>query len=374
MSFSSSTVDYTSPEVIGVARPKITLSQRFQKIPLGELAVLFKFMSTLLDAGLPLTRALHFASIQAKSVLLKETMTKITTDIESGSHLSEALSKFPHFFEELVVQMIVVGENSGDLADMLGKVNRHLERRLETRSNLKAALAYPAMLLLACIGVVVFMLTSAVPQLASIFEGMGAELPGITLFFLHLGKFLNTWGWLLGILVIALIGGFQLWTYSDSGKIVWDKLKLEIPFFGDLMRKSAAAQFASTLAILLSGGVATLKSLEVTALAADNVHVRHQLFLIRERVATGEALNEALKAGGLFSDVVYAMTAIGEESGTLDKMLTHVRDIYEQEVELATKTFTRLIEPIMIISMTGIVGVIAASILLPLADLSSAVG
>ena len=360
MSFSSSTVDYTSPEVIGVARPKITLSQRFQKIPLGELAVLFKFMSTLLDAGLPLTRALHFASIQAKSVLLKETMTKITTDIESGSHLSEALSKFPHFFEELVVQMIVVGENSGDLADMLGKVNRHLERRLETRSNLKAALAYPALLLLVA------------GQRDS--QGMGAELPGITLFFLHLGKFLNTWGWLLGILVIALIGGFQLWTYSDSGKIVWDKLKLEIPFFGDLMRKSAAAQFASTLAILLSGGVATLKSLEVTALAADNVHVRHQLFLIRERVATGEALNEALKAGGLFSDVVYAMTAIGEESGTLDKMLTHVRDIYEQEVELATKTFTRLIEPIMIISMTGIVGVIAASILLPLADLSSAVG
>ena len=104
------------------------------------------------------------------------------------------------------------------------------------------------------------------------------------------------------------------------------------------------------------------------------MYVGHELFLIRERVATGEALNEALKAGGLFSDVVYAMTAIGEESGTLDKMLTHVRDIYEQEVELATKTFTRLIEPIMIISMTGIVGVIAASILLPLADLSSAVG
>lgn len=373
-SMASATTTLAGPlEGATVARAKISLAQRFQNISLREIALFFRFLSTLLEAGLPLTRALHFGHLQAKSPLLKQTIASIINDIDSGRHLSEALARFPQFFSELVVQMIVVGENSGELANMTAKINGFMENRLENRANLKSAMAYPAILLISCIGVVFFMLTSAVPQLAAIFENMGAQLPGITVFFLNLGKFLNVWGWIIGLGMVIGAAGFYLWSITEEGTVTWDRWKLHIPFFGTLTEKIAASQFASTLSILLAGGVSTLKSLEVTAFAAENTHVRRQLFFIRSQVAEGESLTNALKSANLFSDVVFAMVAVGEESGELDRMLLHVQAIYDQEVDIATKTFTRLIEPVMILAMTGIVGIIAASILIPLADLSSAI-
>lgn len=357
-----------------VLRKPMSLKKRFQRIPLRDIALLFKFMATLLEAGLPLTRALDFAKLRSKHPLVRATVATMLADIEAGHHLSEALAKHPQFFSDLMIQMVVVGESSGELAGMLAKINQFVERKIETHAGLKAAMAYPAVLMVACVGVVIFMLTSAVPKLAEVFEGLGTDLPGITVLFLNLGKFLTSWGWLVALLVAAVVVAFRFWTFTERGKVQWDCWKLKIPFFGALMEKTAAAQFSSTLAILVSGGVALLKSLEVTACAADNVHVRKRLLMIRNQVSSGESLANALKQANLFSDVVFAMVAVGEESGELDKMLYHVRDIYEQEVDLAIKTFTKLVEPIMILVMTGIVGLIAASIMVPLADLSTTMG
>ena len=171
---------------------------------------------------------------------------------------------------------------------------------------------------------------------------------------------------MLGILM-------NLWVATDSGKTSWNKIKLHIPFFGSLLEKTAAAQFASTLAILVSGGVPMLRSLEITASAIDNIHIRRRLETVRNEVAIGNTLHDALKKDATFNEVVCAMVAIGEESGELDKMLMHINDIYEQEIKLAMNMFTKLIEPVLILAMTGIVGLIAASIMVPLADLSSAI-
>lgn len=357
-----------------IVRMPLGLKKRLQRIPLRDIGLLFKFMATLLEAGLPLTRALDFAKLRSKHPLVRKTVAEMLEDIRAGHHLSEALAKHPQFFSDLMIQMVVVGESSGELSGMLVKVNQFIERKLETRSGIKSALAYPAVLMLACIGVVIYMLTAVVPKLANVFDGLGAELPAITVFFLKMGTFMTQWGIFIAILFAAAIVAFNLWTFTERGKIQWDHWKLKIPFFGTLLEKTAAAQFASTLAILVSGGVALLKSLEVTAYAADNVHVRKRLLAIRDRVSTGESLTNALKDAHLFSDVVFAMVAVGEESGELDKMLVHIRDIYEQEVDITIKTFTKLIEPIMILVMTGIVGLIAASVMVPLADLSTTMG
>ncbi len=350
-----------------------SLMSRFQSIPLRDIALLFRFLSTLVEAGLPLTRCLNFARMQSRSELLKEVLGDILSSVQSGNHLSTAIAKFPRFFPELIVQMIVVGENSGELGEMFLKISQFLEKRLENRSNIKSAMTYPAFLFVACMGAIAFMLTSAVPKLANIFDGLGAELPAITQFFLDFGVFLSHWGLIILGALIAAVVGFRFFIATEHGRQVWDKVKLHIPFFGGLMDKSAAAQFASTLSILSSSGVDLLKSLEITGRTVDNAHLREQLVHIRQAVANGSSLHQAIADSKSFSDVVTAMVAVGEESGELDRMLTHVRDIYEQEVDLAIKTFTKLIEPIMIVSMTGIVGVIAASILIPLADISSAI-
>lgn len=341
--------------------------------PLREIAMIFKFLGTLIQAGLPLTRALSFSSMQAKNVTLKHAIEVVLEDIRSGSHFSESIGKFPHLFSPLMVQMLVVGENSGDLSGMLFKIHHFLEDRLEKRGNILSALAYPMLLVIACIGVVVFMLTNAVPKLASIFDGLGAELPPITKACLASGNFLSSYGIFIvaGLVMLGIL--MNLWVATDSGKTSWNKIKLHIPFFGSLLEKTAAAQFASTLAILVSGGVPMLRSLEITASAIDNIHIRRRLEAVRNEVAIGNTLHDALKKDATFNEVVCAMVAIGEESGELDKMLMHINDIYEQEIKLAMNMFTKLIEPVLILAMTGIVGLIAASIMVPLADLSSAI-
>lgn len=353
----------------------MNLNATFQKKPpLREVSLLFRFMSTLLQAGLPLTRAIDFSRIQAKTPILKEAFGTILSDIHSGHHLSESFAKFPNLFSELMIQMIVVGENSGTLPDMLFKINRFLEKRLQTRSSIKSALAYPMILLFVCISVVVFMLVSAVPKLSEIFENIGAELPPITRFFVSFSDFLMSYGLPLAVLLIAAGVGIRVWMATKAGSLIWDRLKLHIFFFGPLMEKSAASLFASTFSILLTGGVSMLKSLEITASAAENTYIRQNLLQVKNAVENGDTLHEAIGKAGLFNETVRAMVAVGEESGGLDRMLLHVQDIYDQEVEVTIQTFTKLIEPIMILSMTVIVGFIAAAILIPIADLSTAVG
>lgn len=340
----------------------------FKRVRLGDLVVFTRQLSTMINAGLPIVRALHILEEQTANKKLRDVIGKVRSDVEAGMALSEALERHPEVFGRLYVEMVRAGEVGGVLDRVLLRVASQLEKDQELRRKIKSALAYPAVVLVAAVLAAAFMLIFIVPIFARMFEDLGGTLPLPTRIAMGIsGLLTGPWGLALAA---ALAGGgllFARWLRTEEGRRFWGRTVLRIPLrIGETVRKAVLARFARTLGSLVAAGVPILQAIEITAASSGNWVVENALMKSRDAIREGHPLHRPLEGEAVFPPMVTRMIAVGEETGDLEGMLGKIADFYESEVEAAVKALTSIIEPVMIVIVGGIVGGIIISMYLPM--------
>ena len=344
------------------------LLEPFKKVKLMDLVVFTRQFSTMINAGLPIVRALYILSEQTDNPKLREVVVLVRKDVEAGLALSEALEKHPKVFSKLYVEMVRAGEIGGILDEVLLRIATQLEGDQELRRKVKSAMTYPSVVLVLAVLAASFMLIFIVPVFAKMFEDLGGTLPLPTRVAMGLSDVLTS---VFGILIYgALIGGvigFLRWIKTENGRKVWGRASLKIPLkVGDVIRKVALARFARTLGTLSAAGVPILQAIEITAASSGNWVMENALLKSRDAIREGIPIHKPLEDEPVFPPMVTRMIAVGDETGDMDGMLGKIAEFYESEVDAAIKMLTSIIEPIMIIIVGIIVGVIVISMYLPM--------
>jgi type IV pilus assembly protein PilC len=340
----------------------------FKGIRLADLVVFSRQLATMINAGLPIVRALYILSEQTENPKLNDVVVAVRKDVEAGSSLSEALEKHPEVFSRLYVEMVKAGEIGGILDGVLLRLADQLERDQDLRRKIRSALTYPIVVLILAILAASFMLIFIVPVFAKMFQDLGGTLPLPTRICMLISDILTS---IFGVLVYAGMGlavvMFLRWKKSESGRKVWGRAVLRIPAkIGDVVKKATLARFARTLATLSAAGVPILQSIEITATSSGNWVVEQALLKSRDAIREGIPLYKPLETEPVFPPMVTRMIAVGEETGDIDGMLTKIAEFYESEVDAAVKALTSIIEPLMIVVVGGIVGSIVISMYLPM--------
>ncbi|SEJ16349.1 type IV pilus assembly protein PilC [Deinococcus reticulitermitis] len=333
---------------------------------LKEVAVFSKQLATLINAGVPLVQSLAILQRQLESKSFQTILKKVRSEVESGSPLSDALQQYPKVFGRLFINLVRAGETSGTLDSVLERIAEFQEKQLALQGKIKSALTYPVIVLIFAIGITYFLLTTIVPQFAGILTELNAPLPFITRMLIAVSDFLKGSVLYMVLGVVALTFAYR-WYYSKpQGRHVIDDLKLRAPVFGNLIRKSAISSFARTFGLLVSSGVNIIESLEITKGTANNAIVEESIENAKNVVLVGDQMSSSMVTSKIFPPMVVSMVAIGEETGSLDTMLGKVADFYDREVDEAVESLTAAIEPIMIVFLGGIVGLIVAGMFLPM--------
>jgi type IV pilus assembly protein PilC len=340
----------------------------FKKVKLYDLVIFTRQFATMINAGLPMVRALYVLGEQTSNDHLKSTIEAVRKDIEAGLGLSEALEKHPKVFSKLYTEMVRAGEIGGILDDVLQRIAFQLEKDQELRRKVKSAMSYPTVVLVLAILAASVMLIFIVPIFAKMFEDLGGTLPLPTRVAMGLSGILTS---IFGVFVYAgLIGsviGFLRWIKTEPGRKVWGRVVLKIPAkIGDIVQKVALARFARTLGTLSAAGVPIMQSLEITATSAGNYMIEQAVLKSRDAVREGIPIYQPLENEAVFPPMVTRMIAVGEETGDIDGMLTKIAEFYESEVDAAVKALTSIIEPLMIVVVGGIVGGIIVAMYLPM--------
>jgi type IV pilus assembly protein PilC len=357
--------------VIDVKEEKVgqkDIFEPFKKVKLADLVIFSRQFSTMINAGLPIVRALYVLSEQTTSKKLKDIIVRVREDVEGGLALSEALEKHPKVFSRLYTEMVKAGEIGGMLDDVLLRIAHQLEKDQDLRRKVKSAMIYPMIVVAFAILTASFMLIFIVPVFAKMFEDLGGTLPLPTRIAMGASNILTS---PFGILIYAAMGLivflFLRWKKTEKGRKVWGRAVLSIPAkIGDIVQKVALARFARTLATLSAAGVPILQSLEITATSSGNWVVEKALLKSLDSIREGIPIYKPLEDEWVFPPMVTRMIAVGEETGDIDGMLTKIAEFYESEVDAAVKALTSIIEPIMIIVVGGIVGGIVISMYLPM--------
>lgn len=333
---------------------------------LKDLAIFSRQLATMLNAGLPIVQALAILEKQTEKKKFQEIIKNVRTDVESGSNFSEALSKHK-LFNRLFINLVRAGETSGTLDAILDRLANFLEKDLELQGKIKSALTYPVIVFVFALGVTWFLLTGIVPQFAQILTSLGSELPLLTRFLISVSNFLQRGTLIIVALAVAAYFGYRAYYRTEKGKRVIDGFKLRMPVFGNLVKKSSLARFSRTFSLLISSGVNIVESLDITKGTAGNTIIEDILEQTKVAIQSGEPVNTTLLAyPQIFPPMVGSMIAIGEETGALDTMLSKIADFYEREVDEAVSSLTAAIEPLMIIFLGFVVGMIVAGMFLPL--------
>ncbi|TFU15453.1 type II secretion system F family protein [Thermus tengchongensis] len=333
---------------------------------LKDLAIFSRQLATMLGAGLTLLQSLSILERQTENKKFREIIKKVRTDIEGGMAFSEALAKHK-LFSRLYVNLVRAGETSGGLDVILDRLATFLEKDLELRGKIRSAMTYPVIVFIFAVGVAYFLLTGIVPQFAQILTDLGSELPLLTRFLIAVSNFLRAATLPLVLLAVVLVFAYRWYYGTPQGRKIIDRIKLRMPVFGNLNRKTAVARFSRTLALLLQSGVNIVESLDITKGTAGNSVVEEIVDTAKLKVQQGEPLNLTLAQHPfVFPPMVSSMVAIGEETGALDTLLSKIADFYEREVDEAVASLTAAIEPLMIIFLGVIVGMIVAGMFLPL--------
>jgi type IV pilus assembly protein PilC len=341
---------------------------RFKKVKLGDLVVFSRQLATLINAGLPIVRSLYILSEQTGNQQLKDVVVQVRKDVEAGLSLSEALEKNPEVFSRLYVEMVKAGEIGGMLDGVLLRVADQLERDQELRRKVKTAMAYPSIVLAFAVVSASFMLIFIVPVFATMFEDLGGTLPLLTRIVMGISNILSSfWGVLVYAAMGAAVFAFFRWKKTENGRRVWGRISLKIPAkIGETVQKVALARFARTLGTLSAAGVPILQSIEITATSSGNWVVEQALLKSRDAIREGIPIYKPLEDEPVFPPMVTRMIAVGEETGDIDGMLGKIGDFYESEVDATIKALTSIIEPIMIVVVGGIVGIIVIAMYLPM--------
>lgn len=340
-----------------------------------ELVIFTRQFATMIDAGLPLVQCLDILSGQGENKLFNKVLKDVKGYVEQGGTFSEALRKHPKVFDDLYVNLVAAGEMGGILDTILNRLAVYIEKRVKLRRQVKSALVYPTAILGVAMIVIVVMLTWVIPAFRGMFAEFGGEdqLPGITKFVISISEgFLDNVLWI----VLAVVGFSTALRYSyrqPKGKRFWHRLMLTVPILGPVMRKIAVARFTRTLGTLLSSGVPILDAMNIVGRAAGNVVVEEAIKGTADRIREGRTMAEPLMETKVFPSMVVQMIGVGEQTGALDTMLNKIADFYEEEVDVAVASLTSLLEPLMMVFIGGIVGVILIAMYMPIFEIAGKV-
>ncbi|PDO10607.1 MAG: hypothetical protein BLM47_06405 [Candidatus Reconcilbacillus cellulovorans] len=335
-------------------------------VKLSEFVMFSRQFATLIRAGVPIDRSLAVLVEQTKNRKLRQAIADVADQVRTGRQLSEAMSDHKSIFPDMFVNMIVSGEAGGTLDDVLDRMADHYEREHKIVQKVKSAMTYPIVVLVLAICVVIFLLVRIVPTFESLFAEQGAELPWITKTVIGASRLAGKVWWLVLPLAAGLWIVFRLIRKSEKGKVWWGIVRFRLPIFGPVMKKAAIARMARTLSSLLSGAVPILQALEVTARAVGDAAITRALALAGERLREGKWLSQPLAESGFFPAMVVQMLVIGEETGQIDKMLAKIADFYEHDVEQSVDRLKALVEPLLLLVVASVVGVIVAAMMSPM--------
>ncbi|ERG66239.1 type II secretion system F family protein [Exiguobacterium chiriqhucha] len=337
-----------------------------ERVKIEHLIMYVRQFATLIRAGVPIVRATSILRVQTESKVLKKTLSQVEDDLREGIAFSEAIKKHPRVFSNFFSSMALAGEASGNLEEALDQIGLQLQKQYDVKRKVISALTYPLVVSIVAIGVVAFLMVNVVPTFASIFGQLGGELPLITRIVVAVSDFVASYWWLIfgGALIALLIFTWML--KRDKERYVIDGLLLKMPIFGPIVLKSQIALLTRSLAVLLQAAVPILSAIEITEKIVSNRVIRKGLAQARKMMAQGIPLHEPLERNDSFPPLMTQMIAVGEESGDLDSMLNEVAEFYETEVETTTDRLKSIIEPLLIVVLASIVGVIVIAIVVPM--------
>jgi len=335
-----------------------------------ELAIFTRQFSVMIDAGLPLVQCLEILASQQENKTFQKVLTGTRGSVEGGSTLSSAMKQYPKVFDPLYTNMVEAGETGGILDTILQRLSTYIEKNVKLQRAVKSALVYPIGVLTVAAGVITLLLWKVVPIFATLFAGLGVDLPLPTKIVIALSNFVGSiFGLLILVGIAAIIFGMKIWYGTPGGRMAIDSTILKLPVLGILLRKIAVARFTRTLGTLISSGVPILEGLDITAKTSGNAVIEKALTKVRKSLEEGKSLTEPLKESEVFPGMVTQMIAVGEQTGAMDAMLQKIADFYEEEVDAAVKDLLTALEPIMIVFLGLVVGGVVISMYLPLFSL-----
>ena len=335
-----------------------------------ELAVFTRQFSVMIDAGLPLVQCLEILASQQENKLFQKVLTGTRAAVESGSNLSVAMKQYPKVFDPLYSNMVEAGETGGILDTILQRLSTYIEKNVKLKAAVKSAMIYPIGVISIAGLVITLLLWKVVPIFATLFAGLGVDLPLPTKIVIGLSNFVGSiFGLLIVVVIVAVVFGLKIWYGTPQGRYIMDSIVLKLPVLGMLMRKIAVARFTRTLGTLISSGVPILEGLDITAKTSGNAVVERALFQVRRSLEEGKSLTEPLKDSAVFPGMVTQMISVGEQTGAMDAMLQKIADFYEDEVDSAVKDLLTALEPVMIVFLGVVVGGVVISMYLPLFSL-----
>lgn len=341
------------------------------RIPAKQKVIFSRQLSTLVNAGLPLVQSLNTVRGQTSNKPLKFVISKLVSDVEAGSTLSDAMSRHPKVFDVVFTSLVAAGEASGTLDVSLTRLANQQEKDAEMISKLRGALIYPFIVILVLFGVVIFLLTSVLPQVQSLYAGLpGVKLPLVTQLLLNVAHFILNFWWIILLLLGGSVAVALRWVRTSGGRLFIDGLKMRAWGVGPLFMKVYMARFSRTSATLVASGVPLIQMLNTTAKSIGNVHVEAAIAKATEQVRGGKALSDSLAGDSHFLELVPNMIHIGEQSGALDSMLSKLADYYEKEVDNQIKSISTIIEPVLMVTVGIIALIVVAAVLLPIYTLA----
>ena len=329
-----------------------------------EILSMTRELSVLLRAGLPIDRALKVMIDMAANTQLRELLEELLSSVKAGKGLSQALQSYPQVFSNFYINMVRSGEASGHLAEVLTRLAEYLSNAKTVRSSVVSALIYPAILLTVAVLSIVGMLGFVVPQFEALFNDMGDALPVLTRAVISAGEAVKSYGWLMLLLVVGIGFFCRNWLRSEEGRAQFDQRLLGLPLLGPVVFKYEVSKFSRTVGTLLGNGVSLLQAISIAVETVDNSHIKRALGILEPAVKRGQRMSVALEEAEVFSPLVIQMVRVGEESGSLDQMMTELAEVYDEEVQAGVKRSLTLLEPVLILTMGGTIAVVIIAILM----------
>jgi type IV pilus assembly protein PilC len=343
-------------------------------ITTSDIAIFSRQLATMLAAGIPLVQAFEIVGTGHENAAMQKLILAVKADVEGGSALAEALAKHPLYFDDLFINLVEAGEQAGALETLLDKIATYKEKTEALKKKIKKALTYPAAVLVVAFVVTTILLIFVIPAFEDLFKGFGADLPTFTRMVIDLSFFVREKGWYIAILMGASVGTFFYFKKRSKAMRHWlDRMSLKIPVIGGILQKASIARYARTLSTMFAAGVPLVEALESVAGATGNIVYEVGVLQMRDEVATGQRLQQAMENSDLFPNMVIQMIAVGEESGSLDDMSAKVADFYEEDVDNAVDNLSSLLEPMIMAILGVLVGGLVVAMYLPIFKMGSVI-
>ncbi len=344
------------------------------KVTAEDIALFARQLATMLNAGIPMVQSFEIIGVGNDKPAVQKLVLAIKSEIETGNSLHQSLAKHPLYFDDLFVNLVEAGEHAGALETVLEKIATYKEKTEALKKKIKKALFYPAAVLAVAVIVTVILLLFVIPQFESLFKGFGADLPAFTQFVVDMSRWMQAKGWMLGIILgIAVFTFAYFYKRSRPMRQFIDKMSLQIPVIGPILKKSAIARYARTLATMFGAGVPLVEAMKSVAGATGNIIYQDAVLRMRDEIATGMRMQRAMENTGLFPNMVVQMIAVGEESGSLDEMAGKVADFYEADVDAAVDALSSLLEPMIMVILGVLVGGMVVAMYLPIFKLGAVI-